>query len=176
MPIVGVPVAFAQAESAFPERPIKLVVPNVAGGGADAIARQVARKASEILGKPIVVDNRPGAGSTIGADEASRAAPDGYTILWGDTTTFAIGPHVYPSARYDPRSSFEPISAMISAPFMLVVSERLQVKDVASLIALAKAQPSKLNYGSAGAATPHHIAMELFRQKAGLNYVELAGV
>lgn len=167
------PSAFAQGEANYPERPIRLIVPNVAGGGADVFARQVANKASQILGRPIVVENRAGAGSTIGAEEASRAAPDGYTLLWGDTTTFAIGPHVYPSVRYDPRTSFEPISAMMSAPLMLVVSEKLPVKDVASLIALAKAQPGKLNYGSAGAATPHHIAMELFRQKVGLDLVHV---
>lgn len=167
------PSAFAQGEANYPERPIRLIVPNVAGGGADAFARQVANKASQILGRPIVVENRAGAGSTIGAEEASRAAPDGYTLLWGSTTTFAIAPHVYPSVRYDPRTSFEPISAVMSAPLMLVVSEKLPVKDVASLIALAKAQPGKLNYGSAGAATTHHIAMELFRQKVGLDLVHV---
>src|SRR5690606_15020388 len=99
--------------------------------------------------------------------EAASAQPDGYTLLWGDASTFAVNPHVYPNVRYDPRKSFEPISPTIAATFMLVVNPRLGVKTVQELVAYAKANPGKLNYGSAGSGTPHHIAMEALKTRFG---------
>lgn len=152
----------------YPDRPIRVIVPYTPGAGTDVVARLVTRKVAEIVGQPIVVDNRPGAGSTIGATEAANAKADGYTLLWGDTSTFAVNPHVYPNTRYDPRTSFEPIAPTIAATFMLVVSPRLGVKTVQDLVALAKSKPGALNFGSAGSGTPHHIAMELLKSRYGL--------
>lgn len=170
---VGCAISSGAAAQNYPERAIRMIVPYPPGGGSDVVARQVARKAADILGVPIVVDNRPGAGSTIGAEEASRATPDGYTLLWGDTSTFAVNPHVFPAAKYDPRTAFEPIAPMISASFVLTASSRLNVKDLPSLIALLKANPGKYSYGSAGAGTPHHMAMESFKNLTHTSIVHI---
>lgn len=170
--LAGTGTAIAQNKT-FPDRPIRLIVPYAPGGGSDMVARQVARKATEILGKSVVVDNRPGAGSTIGADEASRAAADGYTLLWGDTSTFAVNPHVFPGVKYDPRTAFQPIAPMISASFVLTASTRMGVKDLSSLITLLKANPGKYNYGTAGGGTPHHMAMESLKSLTGIDVMHI---
>lgn len=159
--------AHAWAQDAFPTRPVRLIVPYAAGGGTDILARQLTKKVGELLGQPIVVDNRPGAGTTIGASEVARSAPDGYTLLWGDNATYALNPHVYKKLSYDPLSSFAPVTLTVRGSLVLLASERLGVKSVSDLVAMAQAQPGKLSYGTPGNGTPHHLAMELFKLRAG---------
>lgn len=156
-----------QASKHYPSHPIRLVVPYSAGGGTDILARQLAKHASDTLGQPIVIDNKPGAGTVLGANDVAKAAPDGYTLLWGDSATFAVNPHVYKKLAYDPLSSFTPVTQTIKGALVLVVSPKLGVKSVSELIAYAKSQPGKLSYGTPGNATPHHLAMEAFKLQAG---------
>ena len=136
----------------YPNRPITLVVPFPPGGSTTIVARIVADKMSEALGQSIIVDNRGGAGGTIGSRAVAKSPPDGYTILLGYTGTLAIGPSLYANAGYDPRKDFAPIGRIASAPNTLVVHPSLPVQTVAELIAYAKANPGKVNYGSPGSA------------------------
>ena len=160
--------AWAQeASKNYPSRAIRMVVPYSAGGGTDILARQLAKHASEALGQQIVIDNKPGAGTVLGANEVAKATPDGYTLLWGDSATFAVNPHVYKKIAYDPLTSFTPITQTIKGALVLVVSPKLGVKSVNELIAYAKSHPGKLSYGTPGNATPHHLAMEAFKLQAG---------
>jgi tripartite-type tricarboxylate transporter receptor subunit TctC len=152
----------------FPNRPVRLVVPYAAGGGTDVLARQVAKAAAEHLGQPIVVDNKPGAGTTIAAAEVAKAPADGYTLLWGDSGTFALNPHVYTKLAYDPLASFAPVTLTIRGMLALSVSPgRVPAKDLNQLIAHVRANPDKLSYGTPGNGTPHHLAMESFKLRAG---------
>lgn len=157
----------AWAQDSYPNRPIRLVVPYAAGGGTDILARQLSKKVGELLGQPIVVDNKPGAGTTIGAAEVARAAPDGYVLLWGDNATFALNPHVYKKLSYDPLTSFAPVTLTVRGSLVLLAAERLGARSVNDLIAMAKHQPGKFSYGTPGNGTPHHLAMESFKLRAG---------
>lgn len=160
--------AFAQKTTdSYPSRPIRLVVPYAAGGGTDILARQLAKHAGDRLGQQVVVDNKPGAGTVLGASDVARATPDGYTLLWGDSATFSVNPHVYRKIAYDPLTSFVPVTLTVRGATVLAVSPHLGVKSVPELIAYAKAHPGKLSYGTPGNATPHHLAMEAFKIKAG---------
>ncbi len=163
----GAAVPAGAAETSYPIRPIRLVVPYAAGGGTDILARQLAKSAGESLGQPIVIDNKPGAGTVLGANEVAKAPADGYTLLWGDSATFAVNPHVYKKIAYDPVASFAPVTLTIKGALVLVASPKLGVKNVAELITYARAHPGKLSYGTPGNATPHHLAMEAFKLKAG---------
>jgi tripartite-type tricarboxylate transporter receptor subunit TctC len=152
----------------YPSRPITLVVPFPPGGSTTIVARIVADKMSEALGQSIVVDNRGGAGGTVGSRAVAKSPTDGYTILLGYTGTLAIGPSLYGNAGYDPRSDFEPIGRIATAPNTLVVHPSLPVHSVPELIAYAKANPGKLNYGSAGIGTVSHVCGEYFATAAGI--------
>ncbi len=160
------PLAQAQ-EPAYPSRPIRLIVPYAAGGGTDILARQVAKQAADQLGQPIIVENKPGAGTVLGASEVAKAAPDGYTLLWGDNATFALNPHVYKKLPYDPLTSFAPVTLTVRGTLVLLASNKLGVKNVSEFIAYAKSNPGKLSYGTPGTGTPHHLAMESLKLKAG---------
>jgi tripartite-type tricarboxylate transporter receptor subunit TctC len=162
----------AQANT-FPVKPIRLVVPYAAGGGTDILARQLARQASENLGQPIIVDNKPGAGTVLGASEVAKAAADGYTLLWGDNATFSVNPHVYKSLHYDPLLSFAPVSLTVKGALVLVASNKLDVKTLKDLVAYAKNHPGKLSYGTPGNATPHHLAMESLKLRAGVSILHI---
>jgi len=151
----------------FPVKPIRLVVPYAAGGGTDILARQIAKQAGDYMGQPIIVDNKPGAGTVLGASEVAKATPDGYTLLWGDSATFALNPHVYKKLPYDPLKSFAPVTLTMRGSLVMVASSKLNVKNVAELIAYASKNPHKLSYGTAGNGTPHHLAMESFKLRAG---------
>jgi tripartite-type tricarboxylate transporter receptor subunit TctC len=153
---------------AFPNRPITLIVPFPPGGSTTIVARIIADKMSEALGQSLVVDNRGGAGGTIGTRAVAKSPPDGYTILLGYTGTLAIGPSLYGNAGYDPRKDFEPIGRIGTAPNTLVVHPSLPVHSVAELIAHAKANPGKVNYGSAGIGTVSHVCGEYFATVAGV--------
>lgn len=149
----------------YPERPITLVVPYEAGGGNDVIARLVAAKMSTALGKPIVVENRGGAGSTIGTRYVAKARPDGYTILIA-TSALAINPSLYPDAGYDPKKDFAPVGLIATSANLVLVRQSLPVHSMAELIALAKKDPGKLNFASTGTGTSTHLAAELFAAMA----------
>lgn len=165
--------ALASAQG-FPAQPVKLVVPYAAGGGTDVLARQVAKVAAEQLGQPIVVENKPGAGTTIAAAEVAKARPDGYTLLWGDSGTFALNPHVYSKLAYDPLTSFAPVTLTLRGMLALSVSSRLPVKTVPALVSYARQNPGKLSYGTPGNGTPHHLAMETFKRAAGIDLQHVA--
>jgi tripartite-type tricarboxylate transporter receptor subunit TctC len=152
----------------YPARPIVLVSPFPPGGSVSLVARIVAEKMSETLGQSIVVENRGGAGGTIGARYVAKSAADGYTLLLGYTGTLAIGPSLYANAGFEPRKDFAAIGRIGSAPTMLVVHPSLPVHSVAELIAYAREHPGKINYGSAGIGTVGHLAGELFATTAGL--------
>lgn len=162
----------------YPNRPIRLIVPYSAGGGIDFIARNVGLKMAEALGQPVIIDNRPGASSILGAEVVARAAPDGHTLLIGDSTTFAVNPTLYPKLGYDPQKDFAPISLSARFNMMLVVNpDVVPASSLAELIDLAKKNPGNISYGSAGTGTPHHLGMELFQQRTGvsLNHIPYKG-
>ncbi|CAM9698149.1 unnamed protein product [Phaeothamnion confervicola] len=147
---------------AWPSKPIKLVVPYPPGGSADILARAIGQKLSDGLGQPVVVDNRPGAGTAIGAEATAKAPADGYTIMLGTVSSHAINPALTP-LKYDPVKDFAPVSLVASIPFVLLVHPSLPAKTVPELIALAKAKPGSLNFSSAGSGTSNHLAGELFK-------------
>jgi tripartite-type tricarboxylate transporter receptor subunit TctC len=150
--------AFAPAQAQdFPTRPITLVIPFAPGGSTTIVGRGVAEKMSALLGEKIIVDNRPGAGGTVGTRAVAKSEPDGYTLLLGYTGTLAIGPSLYKKAGYDPRKDFAPVGMIGNAPNSLVVNPSFPAKTLVELIAHAKANPGKVNFGSAGAGT--HIPM-----------------
>lgn len=160
----------AQAQS-YPNRPIKLIVPFPPGGPVDVMGRLIAQDLSQRLGT-VVVDNRPGAGGTIGARTAAAAPPDGYTLMFGSSTTLAASPALYKNLGYDPIRSFAPIAMISSVPFALVVAPTLPVRNVANLVAYAKAHPGKLNYGAPTGALPH-LTAEMFNVAAGVDIVHI---
>jgi tripartite-type tricarboxylate transporter receptor subunit TctC len=166
--------AAAPAWSAdYPTRPITLVVPFPPGGSTSIVGRIVADRMSETLGQQIVVDNRGGAGGTLGTRQVARSAPDGYTVLLAYTGTLATGPSLYPDAGYDPRKDFAPIGLIGSAPTLLVVYPAFPPQSLKELIALAKAKPGSINYSSAGIGTVGHIAGELLSTLADIKLVHI---
>jgi tripartite-type tricarboxylate transporter receptor subunit TctC len=156
-----VPVASAQP-AAFPTKSIRFILPFPPGGGTDTLARIVGQKVSESVGQPLVMDNRPGAGANIGAELAARAAPDGYTIVMGNIA-HAVNVSLYRKLGYDLVNDFAPVTLLASTPNILVVGPAVQAKSVADLVALARANPGKFNYASAGSGTSSHLAGELFK-------------
>ena len=162
----------AQAQN-YPTRPITLIIPFAPGGSTTIVGRGVADKMSELLGEKIVIDNRPGAGGTVGTRAVAKSDPDGYTLVLGYTGTLAIGPSLYKSVGYDPRKDFAPIGSIGNAPNSLVVNPSFPAKTVAELIAYAKANPGKVNFGSAGAGTASHITGEYFAHSAGITLVHI---
>src|SRR5882724_6855688 len=164
--------AAAHAQN-YPTRAITLVIPFAPGGSTSIVGRGIADKMSELLGEKVVVDNRPGAGGTVGTRAVAKGEPDGYTLVLGYTGTLAIGPSLYKSVGYDPRKDFAPIGLIGNAPNSLVVNPSFPAKTVAELIAYAKANPGKVNFGSAGAGTASHITGEYFAASAGITLVHI---
>jgi tripartite-type tricarboxylate transporter receptor subunit TctC len=162
----------ALAQTGYPNRPVRLVVPSSAGGGTDIIARIITPRLSERLGQQVVIDNRPGAGTMIGGEIAAKAPPDGYTLLMG-ISTLATNPVIYKKMPYDALRDFAPITLAVVAPNILVVHPSLPVKTVKELIAFARAHPGQLNFGSAGSGTNPHLTMELFLSMAKLKMVHI---
>jgi tripartite-type tricarboxylate transporter receptor subunit TctC len=156
----------AQSQS-YPSRPVTIVVPLAAGGGSDLLARLVAQKLERRLGKPFVVENRPGGGNTLAAGMVARANPDGYTLMQATSTAMAINVTLQKKLPYDPVKDFAPVALLTASPFVLTVSADSPVKSVAELIALAKAKPGELNYGSAGPGSMHHLSTELMLSLTG---------
>ena len=157
----------------YPTRAITLVIPIAPGGSTSIVGRGIADKMSELLGEKVVVDNRPGAGGTVGTRAVAKSEPDGYTLVLGYTGTLAIGPSLYKSVGYDPRKDFAPIGLIGNAPNSLVVNPSFPAKTVAELISYAKANPGKVNFGSAGAGTASHITGEYFAHSAGITLVHI---
>jgi tripartite-type tricarboxylate transporter receptor subunit TctC len=152
----------------YPSRPVTIVVPFAAGGGSDLLARLVAQKLEEKLGKPFIIENRPGAGTTLAAMQAVRSTPDGYTLMQATSTTMAINVSMQKKMPYEPLKDLVPVALLSSSPFFLVVNANLPVKTVADLIALAKSKPNGLNYGSGGPGSMHHLSTELLQSLAGI--------
>ena len=149
----------------FPSRPLRLVVPYAPGGGTDAVARIVGEKLAELLGQPVVIDNKPGAGGVVGTELTARAAPDGYTMVLGSTATHAVNPSLYSKAGYDPIADFVAITPLATTPALLVVNASLPVSSVTELLDLIRKRqgPGGLTYASAGAGSIQHMAGELFK-------------
>lgn len=157
---------------AYPARPVHMIVPLTAGSAADILARRLAQKVGESWGQTVVVENRPGAGTTLGADMVAKAAPDGHTLLM-NSAAFAVSAAVYQKLPYDPLKDFAPVSQVAAAPIVVVVAPSLGVKSIKDLIALAKAQPGQINFGSSGVGSSTHFAGEQFKLAAGLNVVHV---
>jgi len=161
---------FAQA---FPSKPVTMIVPFPPGGSVDAVARQVGAGLARYLGQSVVVENKVGAGGTIGSGYVAKAPPDGYTILLGTTSALGVSPAIYKNVPYDPLSSFVPIIEVTRGPFVLSVKNSLPVGNVKELVEMARQNPGKLNSGSAGKGSVHHLALEMFKQAAGIDIVHV---
>ena len=157
------------AAQAFPSKPIKIIVPYSPGGTTDLVARLVAQKLSERFGQPVLVDNKPGANGLIGADAVAKAAPDGYTLGIASPGTHAANASLYKTMPYDTIKDFTPVTLAVSAPMLLVVHPSLGVNSVKELIAAAKAKPGAISYASGGSGSSQHLAMELFKNMAGVD-------
>lgn len=165
--------ATAASAQNFPTRPIEWVVPYPAGGGSDVVARSLTEAMGSALGQPIVINNKPGAATNIGADYVAHAKPDGYTVLTGDTATLAANPALYTKLSYSAEKDLAPIGLLARFPMILVVNPAIPVKNLAEFTAWAKTQKSGVSYATPGAGSPHHLATELFRGKTGLNLVHV---
>jgi tripartite-type tricarboxylate transporter receptor subunit TctC len=161
--------ATVQATAQNPSRPIRLIVPFVAGGPSDIVARPLGQMLGDAFKAIVIIDNRPGAGGSMGSDVVAKSAPDGYTLLMGTAGTHAINPALYKKLPFDPVKDFTPIALVATAPLAIVVNPSQPVNDVASLVALAKKMPGKISYGSAGNGTPHHLTGEMFKAAAGID-------
>jgi tripartite-type tricarboxylate transporter receptor subunit TctC len=157
----------ARAQAAYPNQPIRWVVPYPAGGGTDALARTLAETLRGQLGQQLLVDNRPGASTNIGGEMVARAKPDGYTVMSADNAILAFNEHLFGKLPFNPEKDFSYIGAIARFPLALVVHPDFQARTVADFIAHVKANPGKVNYASPGNGSPHHLAMELFKNRTG---------
>ncbi|MBC7941937.1 MAG: tripartite tricarboxylate transporter substrate binding protein [Chitinophagaceae bacterium] len=174
--VTALPATSACAQ-AYPNKPIRLVVPFAPGGNVDITARTIAPELSNLLGQQVVVDNKPGAGGTIGANEVAKAAPDGYTLLMGSNSTISVAPALYPANPYNPVRDFAPISNLAQVPFVLVVNPGVTATNVRDLTALARDKPGTLSMASAGIGSSNHLVGELFQAQTGvkLNHIPYKG-
>ncbi|MBM3358698.1 MAG: tripartite tricarboxylate transporter substrate binding protein [Betaproteobacteria bacterium] len=164
--------AFSQDAANYPSRPIRVIVPFAPGGGLDISTRLIGQKLTEKWGQNIVVDTRPGAATIVGTEIASKAAPDGYTLLM-ITTTFAINPGLHPKLPYDPFKDFTPVTQLNSQPNVIVVAPSFAAKSVEDLIAAAKAKPGELTFASSGAGSAPHLSAEMFQRLAGVSMIHV---
>jgi tripartite-type tricarboxylate transporter receptor subunit TctC len=161
------------ASAAYPEKTIRIIVPYPPGGNIDITARTVAPGLSEVLGQQVVIDNRGGAGGTIGSELAARSAPDGYTLLLGSTGTLASSPALYPKLGFDPIKDFAPTSLVSIVPLVMVIHPAIPAKNVKDFVALAKARPGRITMASAGSGTSNHLTGELFQSVAGIKLIHV---
>jgi tripartite-type tricarboxylate transporter receptor subunit TctC len=157
----------------YPARPVKLIIPFPPGGNTDIVGRLVAQKLSESLGQPVYIENRGGAGGTIGAEAAAKSPPDGYTLFFATTGTLASAPSLQPDLRYDAVKAFAPISTLANAPVVVLVAAPLPVNSLQELIQMAKARPGQLKFGSAGTGHFVHLAGEMFKTAAGVDLLHV---
>lgn len=169
--LVAAPIAMSAEK--YPNKPIRVIVPYPAGGSGDFVGRLLGAKLTEAWGEQIVLDNRPGASGMLGTEIVARSPRDGYTLLLATEIQFAINPLVYSKLAYDPEKDFEPISLAAYVELALAVPSSLRVNSLSELVALAKSKPGKLNYGSAGAGSTHHLAAELLKSLAGIDVVHV---
>lgn len=162
----------ARAED-YPSHPIRLIVPYAAGGGADSVARIVAKRVGETIGQTIVIENRGGAGSIIGTELVNKSDPDGYTLLLGQSGPISINPAVYKTLPYDPLKDFAPVTMTTAYPYIMVVNPALGVKTLQEFVALARSKPGELNYGTTGVGAANHLVTELFDSKAGIRMTHI---
>ena len=160
----------ATAQAKYPDKAVKMIVPFPPGGPIDTMARMTAQQLSERLGQQVVVENRPGGGSTIGVKEVAAAAPDGYTLMFGSSGSLAVAPALYSSLGLDPRKAFDPIATVALLPHVFVVNNDVPAKTIAEFVAHAKANPGKINFG-AGLGTPPHLLSTLFKTEAKIDVV-----
>ena len=165
--------ACAQAAEPYPARPIRMLVPFAAGGAIDLMARPVARKLHELLGQPVVVENRTGAGGSIAAEATAKSPADGYTLFFGSTSPLAINPVYFDKVGYDTLRDFTPISLTAKQPLIIVAHPSLPARNLAEVVALAKRRPGKLSYGSAGPGTSNHLVGELLAHAAGIDVLHV---
>lgn len=170
--LAGLALAATSALAAYPEQPIRVVVPFPPGGGTDIVARNVLERVSHHLGQPIIIENKAGAGTQIGTVAVANAEPDGYTLLF-TSTAFSVTPSLRTNANYDPIQSFQPIGMAALHPFVLVANPSLPANTVAELIAYAKKHPGELNYASVGNGSSQHLGMELFKRMAGIDLLHV---
>ena len=166
--VAGLP----QAQDAYPSKPLRIIVPFAPGGGIDILGRTLGQKLSERWKQPVVIENRPGASGAIGFDLAAKAPPDGYSILMSVNTMIML-PSLNRKLPFDAIKDFAPVVPVAVGTMAFVVPPSLNVKTIAEFVALAKKEPGKLNYGSPGNGTPHHLSMELFKQRAGINLTHI---
>ncbi len=159
--------AFAQSANTYPNKAIRMVVPFTPGGSTDIMGRTIGQQLTQAWAQPVVIDNVPGAGGSIGADKVAKAPADGYTLLMGHIGTLAVTPSLYPKLPYDPVKSFAAVAWVARVPNVLVVHPSVPVKTVQELVAYAKANPGKINYGSGGNGSAAHIATEYFKLQTG---------
>src|SRR5262245_48938517 len=157
----------ANAQNTYPSQPIKWLVPYPAGGGTDTLARTLSEAMTAALGQPIVIDNRPGAATNIGADAVAKSKPDGYTVMSADNAMMAFNEHLFKKLPYDPAKDFTYIGAIGRFPLALVVHPDFPAKNFKEFLAYVKANPGKVNYASPGPGSPHHLAMEMFKNRTG---------
>nr|WP_243457437.1 tripartite tricarboxylate transporter substrate binding protein [Ottowia testudinis] len=174
--LVGLPLALgatAATAQAYPSKPIRWLVPYPAGGGADFLARTIGQQLSTQIGQPVVIENKPGGNTAIAASEVARAAADGYTVLSADNGTMVFNTALYSKLSYHPDKDLTPVTLMGRFPMILVAGPASDAKDARDFIAKAKAAPGKISYGSAGAGSPHHLAMEMLKNTAKLHMVHI---
>ncbi len=162
----------AQPTAAFPVKTVTLVIPFTAGSGSDLIARVIGPRLSARWGQSVIVDNKPGASGNLGHNAVAKAAPDGHTLML-TADSFAMAPAIYKTMPYDPANDFAPIVSLADASYSLAVNTAVPAKDLKSLIAYLKANPGKVNYGTPGNGTPHHLSMELFKARAGVDVLHV---
>jgi tripartite-type tricarboxylate transporter receptor subunit TctC len=163
----------AQAQDGWPTRPVTMIVPYAPGGNNDIIARTLSQPLSEILGQPVVVENRAGAGGTVGIGEAAGKAPDGYTLAIGDISTMAIAPHIYDELTYDPAADFSTVIQITSVPLVLGVGPKLGVSTYEEFMEKVKADPELLDYASSGSGSSQHLAFEYFKSLSGVEAIHI---
>jgi tripartite-type tricarboxylate transporter receptor subunit TctC len=163
----------AHAQPAFPSRPLRIIVPFTPGGSSDVLARAIGVEIGKTLGQPVVIDNVPGAGGSLGAERAAKAAPDGYTLLMGHIGTLAVNPSLYPKLPYDPQKSFAPVAWVARVPNVLVVNVSVPARNLQELVSLAKAKPGSLAYGSGGNGSAAHTTMEYLKMQTGTSFLHI---
>ena len=169
--LIAVPL-LAGAQS-YPQKPLRFVVPFPAGGAGDIFARTIGQKLSDAFGQPVLVDNRPGANGIIGMEMVAKSPPDGYTIVMGVSATMVLNPSLYPKLPYDPIKDYAPVTQGTLYPYILIVHPSIPARSIAELVALAKAHPGKLQYGSSSNGGSNHLAGEMFKRMAGVNIVHV---
>jgi tripartite-type tricarboxylate transporter receptor subunit TctC len=157
----------------YPSHPIRLIVPYAAGGGADSVARILAKRVGDSIGQTIVIENRGGAGSIIGTELVSKSNPDGYTLLLGQSGPISINPAIYEKLPYDPLKDFAPVCMTTAYPYIMVVNPGLGVTTLQEFVALARSKPGELNYGTTGVGAANHLVTELFDSKAGIRMTHI---